>query len=66
MICLSFMADSVDPGEMSYCAAFHLGLHCLPNTHLGSRLAFSRVSFTFMKVYSLLFSDFQKRRKIYL
>ena len=24
------VAYSTDPDEMSHCAAFHLGLHCLP------------------------------------
>ena len=23
------LANSVDPGEIPHCAAFHLGLHCL-------------------------------------
>ena len=26
------LANSVDPDEMTYYAAFHLGLHCLPST----------------------------------
>ena len=29
------LANSVDPDEMTYYAAFHLGLHCLPSTCLG-------------------------------
>ena len=24
------LANSADPDEMQFCAAFHLGLHCLP------------------------------------
>ena len=30
------LANSEDPDEMQhYAAAFHLGLHCLPNSHFG-------------------------------
>ena len=29
------LANSVDPDETLHKAAFHLGLHCLPSTHLG-------------------------------
>ena len=28
------LAKSADPDEMLHYAAFHLGLHCLPKTHL--------------------------------
>ena len=29
------LANSADPDEMPLSVAFHLGLHCLPSTHLG-------------------------------
>ena len=29
------LANSADPDEMQHNAAFYLGVHCLPNTHLG-------------------------------
>ena len=30
-----FLANSADPDEMQHYAAFHLGLHCLPNFPFG-------------------------------
>ena len=30
-----FKANSADPDEMPHYAAFHLGIPCLPRTHVG-------------------------------
>ena len=39
------LVNSVDPDEMLRNAAFHLGLHCLPSTHLGvTSLSIQRAS----------------------
>ena len=32
------LVNSVDPDEMQHCAAFHLGIHCLPKNPLHNRL----------------------------
>ena len=49
------LANRADPDEMPPCAAFHLGLHCLPN--YGTYLPVSRMKR--VKSFSL-FSYFQK------
>ena len=45
------LANSADPDEMPHDAAFHQGLHCLPNTHLGvtsiTSIADSKSNFKF-------------------
>ena len=32
------VANSGDPDEMQHYAAFHLGIHCLPNNRIGAPL----------------------------